>query len=189
MAAKQDICLLDRLSDAHLDDARPFIHLVTSVCSVDALAMLSAASRWHHEHCRERMRQLHAEHVMMANDLANQLSRLSEPCCPGDPYSEPWQLLAHVRCLTIPTCMRSKHKHLLGKWLQAKGRLSHVNCVKCLSYVKNGQLIGWVELDAIRAGKPELMTPEERFTLEKLDTADGLLKTVLKHVAQGRSVV
>ena len=33
--------------------------------------------------------------------------------------------------------------------------------------------------------EPQLMTPEERFTLEKLDTPDGLLKTVLKHVAQG----
>ena len=40
-----------------------------------------------------------------------------------------------------------------------------------------------IELDeTFRDGKPECMTAEERFTLNTLDTSDGLLKTVLKNV-------
>ena len=70
---------------------------------------------------------------------------------------------------------------MLGKRLQRNGRLSHVACVRCRSLVRTGEMIGWIELEAIRAGEPERLTLEERFTLDKLDTPDGLLKTVLKH--------
>ena len=71
---------------------------------------------------------------------------------------------------------------MLGQWLH-NGRLAQVTSVRCRSLVLSGKLIGWIELECIRAGTPERMTLEERFTLEKLDTPDGLLKTVLKHAS------
>jgi len=71
---------------------------------------------------------------------------------------------------------------MLGRWLRVDGRLAHVNSVSCRQWVRTGESIGWIELKPVRAGECERMTPEEHFTLDKLDTPDGLLKTVLKHV-------
>jgi hypothetical protein len=45
----------------------------------------------------------------------------------------------------------------------------------------------WIELESVRAGEPERMTADERFALDKLDTPDGLLKTVLKHAQREAS--
>ena len=44
-----------------------------------------------------------------------------------------------------------------------------------------------IELEPVRAGEFELMSAEERFTLLKLDTPDGLLETVLADARQPKS--
>ena len=159
--------LLDMLLDTHLDGVRSWLHEVTSICSAKALAMLSAASRRHHEHCQPC---LHAWREMMEEELTGRLS-----CS-----NKSWQPLAELRRLRIQENLPASLRPMLGGWLQIKGRLAHVTCVCCRSWVRAGEEIGWIELDSIRAGEPERMTPDERLALEKLDTADGLLKTVLK---------
>ena len=94
--------------------------------------------------------------------------------------SDPWPLFAAVRGLTIPATLPPHLRPLLGKELQTTGRLAQVSSVRCRWFVKVGDVVGWIELDSIRAGRPECMTDEERFTLDNLDTPDGLLKTVLE---------
>lgn len=116
--------------------------------------------------------------MIMAHDLALRLG------CLRDPRSELWQLLPNVGHLRIPTTLPSTLRPMLGKWLQTTGRLAHVNSVCCRSWVRNGEVMGWIDLESIRAGEPDRLTPEERFTLDKLDTPDGLLKTVLKYACR-----
>ena len=178
--------LFERLRDTYVDDERTLMDVVSSSCSVETLATLSAVSRWHREDCRTRLR--HAEwrwtRVRQSedNDLARRL------CCSNFPLrsdfrSDPWYLLADIGCLTIPETLPHHLRPLLGKWLQKNGRLAHVTSVRCKWFVRVGEVIGWIELDeTFRDGKPECMTAEERFTLNTLDTSDGLLKTVLKNV-------
>ena len=161
--------LLSMLGDASLDATHCLMHLVTAVCSVEALAALSAASRWHNEHCRTH---LHEHYVATASDLAGWLA----------PHSEPGHdQLETKRCLTIPDRLPSRLRPLLGTWLQTNGRLAHVTSVRCRSFVLTGELVGWIELESVRAGEHERMSPDERFTLDCLDTHDGLLNTVLKY--------
>ena len=185
--------LLDMLCDAQLDDERSLLHEVTLACSVDALAALSATSGRLHMHCVKRMTDLHEQHKLMQRDLADRLAHFQG--APNDAntfqkcYSaaapEQWQLLANVRSLTIPDSLPVDLRKMLGKWLRADGCLANVNCVRCRSWGCGP--IGWIELESVRAGKPERMTVDERFALDKLDTPDGLLKTVLKHAQRDAS--
>lgn len=164
--------LLDMLGDVHVDDTTSFMDCVLSQCSVTALAMLSAASHSYHDHCRAGLLE---RRVSMEKDLATRLGYLyhEEP--------EPWNLLQNVRALTIPDTLPETLRPLLGTWLQTHGRLAQVNCIACRSWVRSGEIFGWIELDSVRAGEPQLMSPEERYALQALDTTDGLLKAVLKH--------
>ena len=157
--------LLDMLQDAQTDDVCSFMHEVTSVCSAEALAMLSSTSRGYHEFCRV---QLHERYKMMAHELSVWL---------GCSHHQP-------RYLKIPNTLPRTLRPMLGKWLQSKGRLARVTCVSCRSWVRKGEVIGWIDLESVRSGEPEHMTPEEHFALEKLDTPDGLLKDVLKYTGK-----
>ena len=167
--------LLDLLRDAQIDDARSLMHEVTSHCGAEAVAALSRASKRDHELCRERMHLLHEQHLLSERDLATRLGYFYHK------VPEPWQLLANVRALTIPDNLPGDLRPLLGKWLRAEGRLGEVGCVRCRSWIRTGEIIGWIELEAVRAGEPQRLSPEERFALDRLDTPCGLLKTVLKH--------
>ena len=163
--------LLDKLSDAQID----CYDEVTSACSVQVLAMLSAASRRHHEHCRTRLQLMHDQHELMQRDLCEKLGFLYHQC------PENWQLLDNVRALTIPDDLPHAMRPILGKWLRAEGRLGKVSCVRCASWMRTGEIVGWIEHESWRAGAPQCMSAEERFALEKMDTPDGLLKVVLMH--------
>ena len=166
--------LLHMLCDVHTDAECTLIEEVLLACTVDSLAMLAAASSWLHRRCQPRLAELHEQHELMGQDLATRLGFFYHP------HPEPWQLLANVRSLTIPDTLPVTLWPLLGKWLRADGRLAQVNCVRCRSWIQSGQVVGWIELDPVRAGGIGCI-PEERITLDKLDTPDGLLKTVLDH--------
>ena len=146
-------------------------------CYSRVRACLEQASRWHHEHCRTRLRQLHEQHQVVVLELATRLVCL----CAGyrDPRSDPWPLLVNVRCLKIPETLPVNLRPLLGEWLRSKGRLAQVSCVSFRPWMRGSVAI---ELEPVRAGEPERMSPEERFTLLSLDTRDGLLETVLMRV-------
>ena len=167
------VALLELLRSTHLDAAQTHMDEVMLMCTAEALAGLSAASHWHREHCRRR---LHEKRLSMEQDLATRLgySYHEQP--------EPWQFLSNVRALTIPDTLPHTLRPLLGKWLRATGRLGQVNCVRCRSWTRTGEVVGWIDLESVRAGRPQHLSPEERFALEWLDTTDGLLKTVLEHV-------
>lgn len=156
------------------------MHLVTSISSTEVLARLSAVSCWYRGHCwTTRLRQhteQHKEHAMAAKELAGRLG-FTNDVSPNDLNADP-----HFRCLTIPHTLPCNLRPMLGQWLQTNGRFAHVVSVRCRWFVRSGEEIGWIELDSVRAGKPENLTAEERFTIDKLDTPDGLLKTVLEHV-------
>ena len=143
---------------------------------------LGQASHWHHEHCRARLRRLHEQHEVVVHELASRLVCL----CAGyrDPRSDPWPLLANVRCLKIPETLPDKLRPLLGKWLRSTGRLAHVSCVSFRPWMRGSVAI---ELEPVRAGEFELMSVEERSTLLKLHTPDGLLETVLADARQPKS--
>ena len=70
---------------------------------------------------------------------------------------------------------------LLGSWLREKGRLGCVHCVRCESWWRRGEL-PWIDLAPLRAGEPQAMSLEERFTIARFDTEDGLLETILARV-------
>lgn len=161
--------LLSKLRAAHVDDCASLMHEVIVSCSVDALAALSATSRWHHKHCRTCLLHFEKQHLAMAIDLAARLGYFSMPS------------LQQVRALTIPDTLPDRLRPLLGKWLRTNGRLSRVDSVRCRSWIREGEVLGWIDLDPVRAGEPERLSPDERQSLEKLDTPDGLLKTVLQH--------
>ena len=127
--------------------------------------MLSTTSRGYYEFCRV---ELHERYKMMAHELSVWLG-----CSCQVP-----------RYLKIPKSLPRTLRPMLGKWLQSKGRLAEVTCVSCRSWVRKGEVIGWIDLESVRAGEPEHMTPEERFALDKLDTPDGLLKDVLKYTGK-----
>ena len=55
--------LLDMLRESHVDDAQSVMNEVINACSVEAVAALSAASRWHYEHCRPLLQSLHEQHL------------------------------------------------------------------------------------------------------------------------------
>jgi hypothetical protein len=168
------MALLDRLHDAHVDDLHSVMHEVTSVCSVETLARLSAADRRHHEHCYMRLQSCYDTHLSMERDLARRLGYLYHP------RPEPWQRISSVRDLTVPDDLPHALRPLLGKWLRATGRLAQVHRVRCRSWTAGGF---WFLIAPVRAGEPQHMRPEERAALDELDTPDGLLKTVLRHAA------
>lgn len=100
------------------------------------------------------------------------------------------ELLQHVRSLTIPDKLPEHLRPLLGKWLRATGRLSRVGCVRCQSWIRPSEIIPWIDLAPVRAG--EDIPERHAVTLDRYDTADGLLKTVLEHaqttIKKGRLV-
>ena len=164
--------LLDLLSEAQLDDEHSIMHEVISLCSVQALGALSATSRWLREHCHAQLQTLRKQ---QEHELAHRLGYFHHS------KVEAWNLLSNLRALTIPDNLPKALQPLLGTWLQAEGRLAQVNCVRCRSWTRSGEVLGWIELESVRAGELQGMSPDERFALEKLDTPDGLLKTVLRH--------
>ena len=161
--------LLDRLQDARLDDERSYMHQVVAFSSPQSVSALSAVSRGQHAMAAVRLAEVRA---VMEEELALLLR---------DPSSESWSALSSVRLLTIPETLPDRLRPMLGEWLRARGRLAHVTSVRCRSWVRAGEVLGWIDLEAIRAGEPQLMTPEERSSLDVLDP-DSLLKTVLQHV-------
>ena len=167
--------LLDLLRDAQVDDARSLMHDVTLGCGASSLAALSATSRWHRDHCQARLMQFHEKYVMLERELAQRLGYFYHS------VPEHWQLLTNVRALTIPDNLPGPLRKVLGMWLRAEGRLAQVSCIRCRLWICTGEVMGWIELEPLRAGEPQRMSPQERYALEKLDTPDGLLKTVLKH--------
>ena len=167
--------LLVLLADASVDNESSLIDEVISTCCISAVGSLSAVSRWHHEHCRTRLHVLHDEHVLMERDLASRLGYFYHA------VPEMLQLLGNVRALTVPDNLPCALRPMLGQWLREEGRLGKVSCVRCMSWIRTGEIVGWVELESVRAGEPERMMQQERLALDKLDTPDGLLKTVLQH--------
>ena len=174
-----DGLLLDMLRGAQIDDERSLMHEVTEACCVQSLVMLSAANRWHQEHCRTRLQQLREQHKQMQRELACRLGSLSPDLLSIVP--ERWQLLPNVRALVIPGDLPDTLWPILGKWLRADGRLGQVDCVRCTSWVRTGETVGWIDLESLRADEPLRMSPEEVLAFDKLDTPTGQLKTVLKH--------
>ena len=65
--------------------------------------------------------------------------------------------------------------------MRETGRLAGVNYVRCRSWIVVGEEIGWIDLEPVRAGELQHMCDKERSLLDKLDTPDGLLKTVLSN--------
>ena len=124
----------------------------------------------------------------MAHDLARRLVDLNNPGCAYGGSSEAWQTLANVRCLSIPDTLPHALRPMLGTWLRPSCCLAQVACVRCRFFIRAGEEIGWIDLESVRTGTLEHMTPEERLSLDLLDTPDGLLKTVLKHICHDASV-
>lgn len=175
------MCLLDLLCDAHIDDERTLMHEVIQACGDEALSALSAASRWHHEKCKSRLLVLKQQHTAMEIDLASKLGYL----CHNQLCKDPWQCLSNIRALTIPDTLPPNLRPLLGRWLKPNGRLSQVSCVRCRSWIQEGEIIGWIELDSLRDEGPKCLSAQLRCAMERLDTTDGLLKTVLRHAQRG----
>ena len=174
--------LLDRLRGAQLDDSRSLMDVVMFFCRRETLLALSAASRRNRKHAHARLRQLEEQHyVEMAHDLARRLADFNSSRCTYDGSLEAWRMLDDVRCLSIPDTLPQALRPMLGAWLRPDGCLAHVTCVRCRFFVQAGEEIGWIDLDSVRTGMLEHMTPEEGLSLDKLDTPDSLLKTVLKH--------
>ena len=86
--------------------------------------------------------------------------------------------------ITIADGLPVRLRPLLGSWLREKGRLGCVHCVRCESWWRRGEL-PWIDLEPLRAGGPQAMSLEERFTISRFDTKDGLLETILARVYDG----
>lgn len=170
--------LLGQLCDANVDDSHTLMDQVTTACSIEAVAALSAVCRHHRELCRPRLQQLFEQYEQVE---AARATELCERLGYYYPTATTQRQMLNIRALTIPDNLPEPLRPLLGKWLQADGHLGQVSCVRCRSWIRTGEIIGWVELEPVRAGEPERLTPEERLALDRLDTPDGLLKTVLKH--------
>ena len=56
--------------------------------------------------------------------------------------------------------------------------------MRCESWWRRGEL-PWIDLEPLRAGGPQAMSLEERFTISRFDTKDGLLETILARVYDG----
>jgi hypothetical protein len=164
--------LLDSLRHVHVDEERSLMHEVAALCSAESLASLSAASHENHDLCRARLHLLHQAQARLALELTRCLGFFDV------------EQLEHVRALTIPDTLPEHLRPCLGRWLRERGRLAHINCVCCRSWIRFGEISGWIDLEPVRAGEPQRLCPKERFVLESLDTPDGLLKTVLTHACK-----
>ena len=153
----------------HVDEARSLMHEVLASCTTEALVALAGTDHWHREQLRPQMLKLREEHDDDCDTLACSLG-----CCHGSQ-------LQHLRAITIADGLPLRLRSLLGTWLREKGRLGCVHCVRCESWWHRGDL-PWIDLAPLRAGEPQAMSLEERFTIARFDTEDGLLETIFARV-------
>ena len=166
---RQSTSLFSLLCNEYVDEAHSLMHEVMAACTTEALVALAATDRWHREQLRPQMLKAREEHDEDCNTLACSLG-----CCH---CSE----LQHLRAISIADGLPVRLRPLLGSWLREKGRLGCVHCVRCESWWRRGEL-PWIDLAPLRAGEPQAMSLEERFTIARFDTEDGLLETILARV-------
>ena len=166
---QQSTSLFSLLCNEHVDEARSLMHEVLASCTTEALVALAGTDHWHREQLRPQMLKLREEHDDDCDTLACSLG-----CCHGSQ-------LQHLRAITIADGLPLRLRSLLGTWLREKGRLGCVHCVRCESWWHRGDL-PWIDLAPLRAGEPQAMSLEERFTIARFDTEDGLLETIFARV-------
>ena len=161
--------LLNLLQRVHLDDQHSYMHQVIFFCTEDAetLARLSGVSTFHHRLCQPHLAVLHSKHITMTDSLLQHLGYLH------------LEQLQYVRSLTIPDALPGHLRLLLGKWLRAEGRLSKVSSLRRESWIRSDKINPWIRIMPIQLG--DCTSPTNSYLLEKLDTDDGLIKTVLSH--------
>jgi|NorSeaMetagenome_1021524.scaffolds.fasta_scaffold60477_1 hypothetical protein len=166
---QQSTGLFSLLCNEYVDGERTLMHEVLAACTTEALIALAATDHCNREQLRPQMLKLREEHDEDCDTLACSLG-----CCH---CSE----LQHLRAITIADGLPVRLRPLLGSWLREKGRLGCVHCVQCESWWRRGEL-PWIELAPLRAGGPQAMSLEERFTIARFDTKDGLLETIFARV-------
>lgn len=165
----QPTSLFSLLIDEHGDNTRSLMHEVLTRCTTETLAALAASDHWHRNQLRPQMAKLRDDHDENCNELY---------CHLGCHHRSQ---LRHLRTITIADGLPKKLRPLLGNWLREKGCLGCVHCVRCESWRRRGNL-PWIDLASLRAGKPQAMSLEERVTIDRYDTEDGLLKTIFAQV-------
>ena len=169
----QPTSLFGMLRDEYLDATRSLMHEVLFVaqttCTPAALAALAATDHWNREQLQPLMSKLHYEHNENCAALLSSLGCLHR------------SQLQDLRAITIADGLPKKLQTLLGTWLRESGCLSCVHCLRCESWWRRGDL-PWIELAPLRSGEPEGLSLEERFTLDRFDTEDGLLKTIIAQI-------
>ena len=164
--------LFSLLCNEYVDSARTLMHEVLAVCTTEALIALAATDHWHRQQLRPQMLKLRQDHEEDCDMLA---------CSLGCRHCSE---LKYLRAITIADGLPVRLRPLLGSWLREKGRLGCVHCVRCESWWRRGEL-PWIDLEPLRAGGPQAMSLEERFTISRFDTKDGLLETILARVYDG----
>ena len=164
--------LFSLLINEYVDSTGTLMHEVLAVCTTEALIALAATDHWHRQQLRPQMLKLCQDHEEDCDMLA---------CSLGCRHCSE---LKHLRTITIADGLPVRLRPLLGSWLREKGRLGCVHSVRCESWWRRGEL-PWIDLEPLRAGGPQAMSLEERFTISRFDTKDGLLETILARVFDG----